>query len=174
MEQGLARNIILIGFMGSGKTTVGKKLAARLSYRFCDTDRMLEDKTKVDIKHIFEIHGEEHFRNLETELLEELRQGLDCTVLSTGGGLPLREQNANLLREMGQVVFLKASRQTILTRLQGDKTRPLLQGEDVEQKIDRMLESRTPLYEKAAHLIVASKNQTVEELVDQIIEKLNQ
>lgn len=172
MEQGLATNIILIGFMGSGKTTVGKKLAARLSYRFCDTDRMLEDKTKADINHIFELHGEEYFRNLETELLEELKQGLDRTVLSTGGGLPLRAQNATLLREMGQVVFLKASRQTILMRLKGDRTRPLLQGEDVEQRIDRMLQSRTPLYEKAAHLIVATGDQTIEEIMKQIIEGL--
>jgi shikimate kinase len=164
------RNIILIGYMGSGKTSAGEKLAERLSYHFRDTDQMIEKKAGDTINHIFAVHGEEYFRNLETNLLKELLKGIDQTVLSTGGGLPLRAQNVELLKEMGFVVYLKASKQSTLKRLKGDTTRPLLQGEDLEQKIERMLELRTPIYEKAAHKIVATDDKSVVEIVHLIME----
>jgi shikimate kinase len=168
--QKLKHNIILIGFMGSGKTSVGEKLAERLTYHFRDTDQLIEKQAGETINHIFAVYGEEHFRNLETELLKALQGHMEQTVLSTGGGLPLREQNARLLREMGYVVFLKASRQTTLSRLKGDTTRPLLKGDDSEQKVERMLNVRIPVYEKAAHKTVVTDDKSVDELVEIIME----
>lgn len=168
--QKLKTNIILIGFMGSGKTSVGVKLAERLTYHFRDTDQMIEKQAGDTINHIFAVHGEEYFRSLETELLKNSKSNMDKTVLSTGGGLPLREQNSKLIREMGYVVFLKASKQTTLKRLRGDTTRPLLKGDDLEQKVDRMLTARTPVYEKAAHKIIVTDEKPINEIVETIME----
>lgn len=170
MDQRMKHNIILIGFMGSGKTSVGERLANRLSYRFRDTDKVLEQKAGDTINHIFAVHGEEYFRNMETDLLKELLPSMEQTVLSTGGGLPLREQNSKLLKEIGYVVYLKATKQTTLKRLKGDKTRPLLQGEDLEQKVEHMLGLRTPVYERAAHKVIATDDKKVDEIVNLIME----
>jgi shikimate kinase len=166
----MKRNIILIGFMGSGKTSVGERLAQNLSYRFRDTDRLLEHSERDTINHIFAVHGEEYFRSKETKLLQELLPGLEHTVLSTGGGLPLREQNAKLLKEMGFVVYLKASKETTLKRLKGDNTRPLLQGDDQEKKIEGLLAYRTPIYEKAAHKIIITDQKSINEIATMIME----
>lgn len=163
-------NIILIGYMGSGKTSVGEALAGRMTYLFRDSDQMIEKKYGDTINHIFAARGEEYFRNLETQFLQSIVSTLDNTVLSTGGGMPLREQNAGLLKELGYVVFLKTSKQTILNRLKGDATRPLLQGDDLEKKVERMLEIRTPLYEKASHKIVVTDGRSVDEIVGLIME----
>lgn len=166
----MKHNIILIGFMGSGKTSVGERLSKRLGYHFRDTDRLIERKAGDTINHIFALHGEEYFRDMETELLRELKPTLEHTVLSTGGGLPLREINAGLLKEMGFVVYLKASRQTTLQRLSGDTTRPLLNGEDKEQKIDKLLAERVPIYEKAAHKIIVTDGRSINDIGDLIME----
>lgn len=170
MKQKLKHNIILIGFMGSGKTSVGKYLADRLSYQFRDTDQVIEKKAGDSISHIFSVHGEEYFRNLETDLLKELVQNLEKTVVSTGGGLPIRGQNAMLLKELGYVVFLKASKQTTLDRILGDTTRPLLQGDDLEEKVERMLKIRTPIYEKTAHKIITTDRRPISEISQFIME----
>lgn len=158
-------NIILIGYMGCGKTTVGKALAESLSYQFKDTDQLLEQKASDTINHIFAAHGEEYFRDLETELLKELQPTLKQTILSTGGGLPLREQNVKLLKAMGYIVYLKASKETTLQRLSEDRSRPLLQGEDMEQRIESMLAYRTPIYTQVADRIVLTDDKTIEEIV---------
>jgi len=162
-------NIILIGFMGSGKTSVGERLAKRLSYNFCDTDQLLERNAGDSINHIFSVHGEEYFRDMETQLLQELSSSLEQTVLSTGGGLPIREQNSERLKELGFVVFLKASKNTTVDRLMGDTTRPLLKGEELEQKVERMLDIRTPIYEKAAHMVITTDHKTIDEIVELIM-----
>ena len=169
----MRQNIILNGYMGCGKTSVGGRLSKRLSYHFLDTDAMLEQREKDTVSHIFAAHGEEYFRNLETELLKELLPGTDRTVLSTGGGLPLREQNAALLREIGFVVYLKASKETTLQRLRGDKTRPLLQGENLDQRVESMLVSRMPLYERAAHAVIVTDGKSADEIADLIWELYN-
>lgn len=163
-------NIILIGFMGSGKTSVGELLAKRLSYQFKDTDQLIERKASDTINHIFQVHGEEYFRTLETGLLRKLQPILSNTVLSTGGGLPLKDQNRELLKKMGYVVFLKASKETIKKRLEGDSTRPLLRGEDLEEKIERLLGIRTPYYEKAAHKVIATDDKSFDEIMNLIME----
>jgi shikimate kinase len=163
-------NIILIGFMGSGKTTVGKRLAERLSYQFSDTDQLLEQRAGDTISHIFTVRGEEYFRNLETDFLKEISRSLNQTVLSTGGGLPLREQNSGLLKEMGYVVFLNASKETTLKRLNGDTSRPLLMGDELDRKVERLLSKRTPIYEAAAQKIIATDDKTIDEIVAYIME----
>jgi shikimate kinase len=166
----MKHNIILIGFMGSGKTSVGERLAERLGYQFRDTDRLIEKKAGDTINHIFAVHGEEYFRSLETDLLKELKPTLEHTVLSTGGGLPLREINTDLLKEMGFVVYLKASGQTTLQRLAGDITRPLLRGEDKAQKVERLLAERAPIYEKAAHKTIVTDGRSVNDIGTLIME----
>ncbi len=166
----MKHNIILIGFMGSGKTSVGERLAKRLSYQFCDTDHMLEQNAGDTINHIFSTRGEEYFRNMETNLLKELLPKLSDTVLSTGGGLPLRDDNVRLLKELGYVIYLNASKETTIRRLRGDTTRPLLQGDGFEQRVERLLKLRTPIYEKAAHKIVATDGRSFEEIIHIIME----
>jgi shikimate kinase len=170
MKEKRKHNIILIGYMGSGKTSIGERLAKKMTYQFRDADQMLERKAGDTINHIFAVHGEEYFRNMETDLLKELVVALENTVLSTGGGMPLREQNSKLLKELGYVVFLKTSKGTTLQRLKGDTTRPLLQGDDLEKKVERMLEVRTPVYEKTAHKIIVTDGRSLDELVNQIME----
>jgi len=166
----MKHNIILIGFMGSGKTSVGQKLAERLSYRFCDSDQMIERKVGNTINQIFDVHGEDYFRNLETGLIKDLSTDMSKTVLSTGGGLPLRNQNSKLLQKMGLVVYLKASKETTVKRLIGDATRPLLKGDELEEKVNRMLGIRAPIYEKAAHKIVATDGKSIDDIVNVIME----
>lgn len=166
----MKHNIILIGFMGCGKSSVGKKLAECISYRFLDTDLMIERNQACSINQIFSSKGEAAFRDMETNLIQELHKDMSQVILSTGGGLVLREQNRRLLSDMGYIVFLKASKETTLKRLQGDATRPLLKGEELEQKVERMLESRTPIYEKTAHKIIATDHKSIEEIAHLIME----
>lgn len=170
MKSNRKHNIILIGFMGCGKTSVGERLAQKLSYRFLDTDRMIEQNEHDTINHIFDSHGEEYFRGKETGLLQELQSGLVHVVLSTGGGLPLREQNSKLLKEMGFVVYLKASTETTLKRLAGDRTRPLLQADDRENRIETLLDHRVPIYEKSAHKIIITDHKSIDEIATAIME----
>ncbi len=163
-------NLILIGFMGCGKTSVGFQLAKRLNFNFCDTDQIIEEKVKDTINHIFEIKGEEYFRKLETETIKGLIGKLNDTVLSVGGGLPIQTGNEKLIRELGCVVYLKTSKDTIMQRLSGDTTRPLLAG-DQDKRIERLLSFRAPIYEAAAHLIVTTDGRLIDDIIDEIINR---
>ncbi len=164
-------NIILIGFMGSGKTSVGVQLARNLGYTFCDTDQLIEKESGRSIRNIFAEDGEEYFRKLETSLIKDLYGSLDRSVLSVGGGLPIREGNAELLKRLGQVVYLKATKETILKRLKGDTTRPLLAGENAAQKVEDLLKFREPVYESAAHHNVITDGRSFQEIMKEICEK---
>lgn len=161
-------NIILIGFMGSGKTSVGKQLAKKLKYTFCDTDQIIEKECKMSISNIFATEGEEYFRKLETYTIESLIGKLEASVLSVGGGLPMSEGNPELLRRLGYVVYLKASKETILKRLSGDTTRPLLAGSNASEKVDNLLKVRAPIYEAAAHIQVVTDDKMPEEIIKEI------
>lgn len=154
--------------MGSGKTTVGQALADRLSYGFLDTDAYIEEEQNMTISNIFEKYGEEYFRNIETKTIENMERNIKHNIISTGGGLPLRECNGAVLKKMGFVVFLSIKKETVLKRLEGDTQRPLLQGNDMEQKIEEMLDFRNPIYEYTAHLKVEVDNKTVEEITEEI------
>lgn len=155
-------NIILIGFMGCGKTTIGKMLSRKLSYRHVDIDHEIEKEAGCAIKDIFAEKGEDYFRDLETQTIKKLRDELSNTVISTGGGLPLKPQNADILKDMGLVVYLKASPDVLWNRLKYDKTRPLLQKPSPKQELLRLLEYRDPFYMSAAHLVIDEDDKGVE------------
>ena len=161
-------NLILIGYMGSGKSTIGKQLAKKYQYDFLDTDEWIEHENGMTIKEMFAQRGENYFRNLETQALISFQNQIGQTILSTGGGMALSATNANLLRNLGIVIFLKVSKEVVIQRLQGDTTRPLLQGEDFEKKIEQMLEQRDPLYESAAHYVIDTDGKTIEEVIEEI------
>lgn len=146
--------IILTGFMGSGKTTIGSTLAEGLGCPFYDTDLMIEEREGMSISRLFEAKGEAYFRERETALLAELRGSGGMAVVATGGGLPMREENRTPLRELGLVVFLQVKPETVVERLAGDHTRPLLAGPDPEGQVRALLERRTPVYEAVAKLII--------------------
>ena len=140
-------NIILIGFMGCGKTTVGKNTAEALRLDFVDTDEYIERKYEMRISEIFEKFGEEKFRDMETKALREVCQR-DNTVISTGGGIIIRDENADIMKNSGKVFFINTPFETIKSRLKGDKKRPLL-AEGFE-KAKALYDSRMDKYQKAA------------------------
>lgn len=162
-------NIILIGFMGCGKTSVGEQLAKKINFTFCDTDLIIEKESKKSISNIFSTEGEEYFRKLETKTIENLQGNLSQSVLSVGGGLPIREGNGALLRQLGCVVYLETSKKTILSRLQGDTTRPLLAGNDADKRVEKLLRIRTPIYESTAHIKVVTDDRPFEDIIKEII-----
>lgn len=164
-------NIILIGFMGCGKTSLGGKLSRALHIQFLDTDQLLEEKFGCTIREYFEKEGELSFREEETELLRQLLPTLNNTVLATGGGLPLRKENVELLKKIGKVFFLKATRETTLERLRGDSSRPLLAGENMEEKVDLLLEERLPLYTAAADEVIETDGKSFYEMIKEIEKK---
>lgn len=147
------RNVYLVGMMAVGKTTVGRHLASRLDFTFHDTDQVIESRAGADISWIFELEGEERFRDREQQVIEEftLRDGV---VLATGGGAVLREGNRNLLRERGIVVYLRSDVDLIIERTRSDRRRPLLQVDDVRERIVTLTTERGPLYESVAHVAI--------------------
>ncbi len=173
MEVSGARNVILEGFMGSGKTTVSEILADKLDLELLDTDEAIEEAEGITINEIFAQYGEEAFRCMETDLLDMIvSEHLGEMVVSLGGGLPLREENRELLKKAGKVIFLRTTPETVYSRLEGDNTRPLLQGADPKAKIKELLESRREKYEAAADMIVDTDGKTPEEIANEIIEEL--
>lgn len=164
----MKKNIILIGFMGCGKTSIGIRLAKKLSYSFIDTDSLIVEKAGRPISEIFEADGEEYFRRMETELLKELNSKIDGAVISTGGGMPIREENKELLRTLGQVIFLDATKETILKRVEGDTKRPLLAYENREERIQELLTKRLPFYQSCAHTVIDTCDKSFFEIIDEI------
>jgi shikimate kinase len=156
------RNLILIGFMGTGKTAVGKRVARSLGYRFVDTDALIVKKAGRPITAIFAEEGEEAFRKLEHEVLVECA-AKSGQVISTGGGIITQAANRVLLPQAGYVVWLKASPETIYERVRRNRKRPLLRNDDPEGTIRRLLEERSPLYEEVRHLSVRTDDLTLEE-----------
>ena len=166
-------NVILIGFMGSGKTTVGLKLSYRLRRPVIDTDKEIEREEKRSIRDIFATDGETYFRDKETAYLRKLLTSVSNQIISVGGGLPLREENRVLLHELGQVFYLKASDVTIYERLKHDTTRPLLQGDDPQSKIKKLLGERDACYQDAADVIVNVDNKDFEQILCEIEQHVN-
>ena len=148
-------NIILIGFMGSGKTSFGKWIAKNHGRNFYDTDELIESSQLRSISDIFAENGEEYFRELETDTVRRmLDDKVSGGVISVGGGLPLRAENRRLLKRLGTVVYLKADVAELVKRLEKDNTRPLLAGGSLEEKINRLISERSEFYEEAADLEV--------------------
>lgn len=161
-------NIILIGFMGSGKSTIGKKLSRALDYRFLDTDAMIEERSGKTITRIFAEDGEAAFRKAETDLLEDLLQNESHCVIATGGGMPLRPENAEYLKKIGLVILLNATPETILDRLKDDTQRPLLQGDNKEEKVRTLYNERLPKYTAACDHIVDTEKKSFYAIINEI------
>lgn len=155
--------------MGSGKSSVGIRLAKELKKEFLDTDQWIEAREKTTISRIFETQGEEVFRQMETQCLKELAENKVERVISVGGGLPLRQINKELLKKIGHVVFLKATEETIYERVKGDTKRPLLQASNPRKKIEAMIAQRTPLYQEAADYIVNVDGKSFETIINEIL-----
>lgn len=164
--------IILIGFMGCGKSTVGKRLSYAFRKPFLDTDRIIEKKVNMTISELFEKKGEEYFRDMETACIKELIKESGEYIIAVGGGLVLRGENRRLLKELGHVIYLRALPDTIYERLKKDRTRPLLQGDNPKEKIRTMMLERATVYEEAAQLIVDVDGKEFEEIVKEIGEKV--
>lgn len=165
----MKKNIVLIGFMGSGKSTIGRYLAKQLDYLLIDTDKEIERKENKTINKIFEEQGEKYFRACETQLLREMESSKEKCIISTGGGMPLLEENGRLLNKMGFVVYLNVQKNTVMDRLRDDITRPLLAGDDAEKKVSDLLEFRNPIYEYTAHMMIETDHKTIDEIVEEII-----
>lgn len=170
----LPQNLVLIGFMGCGKSTVGRELNRRLHYPLVDTDHEIEARAGKPIKEIFAgSGGEDEFREMETELLREL---VDTTpegvrrIISTGGGICGREENRRLIRKLGYVVWLHAPMDVIVERTSKGQDRPLLQTDDPEARIRMLMQEREPLYRESAHLDIDTSGLNFQEISVGILE----
>lgn len=171
-EENNVRHIILIGFMGAGKSTVGKRLAKACNRKFIDTDQKIEAETGRVISDIFAQDGEEFFRDLETELLKKLKTQQEPLVIAVGGGLPVRAINRILLKELGTVVYLKAEVDTLEKRLQGSVTRPKLLGGNLRGRILSLMEAREEFYQDAAEIVYHTDGKSLPEVVCDLKEKI--
>ena len=187
----MAKNkVILTGFMGCGKSTIGRILAEKRGQELLDTDHYIEQKQGRSISDIFATQGEEAFRDMETEALRELIQKQDPMVIALGGGLPIGgnlygeepvrqrallrgERNRELLAELGYVFYLKITPEEVYRRLKGDTTRPLLQTEDPYARITELLQQRDVWYEKCADEIITVEGKNKWLIADEIIRKLS-
>jgi shikimate kinase len=162
------KNVYLIGFMGSGKSTVGKILAEKLNMNFIDIDKLIEEKEGMKIKDIFEQKGESYFRELERKQIEAIvnQEGL---VVSTGGGLGANLDNMNLMKKNGDVVWLDVSLNTVLDRLKNDQDRPLLK--QPTEKIKQLFEERKNVY-RLANIRINADKKTPSQIVEEILSKI--
>jgi shikimate kinase len=165
------RNIILIGPMGSGKSTIGNIIARRLHRDFQDSDHFIEERTGVDIARIFDVEGEQGFRDRETNALNELLSESN-RVIATGGGSVLRRENQQLLKQKGYIVFLDTSINQQMQRLRRDKKRPLLQTENPRERLESLLAERRPIYLDLADLAVKTDKRMARRLAADIINQL--
>lgn len=163
-------NIFLTGFMGCGKTSVGRVLAQRLGYRFVDLDLAIVEQAGASVKEIFAEKGEPEFRRLESRALEGIAAGTG-SVVSTGGGVVLAEGNRALMRGAGVIVNLTATVEALVARLVGDSERPLLEGDPSGQRIRNMLETREPFYADA-DLRIDTSNKSVDAVATEILDAL--
>ncbi len=162
-------NIILIGFMGSGKTFIGKNLAAQWEVELLDTDSYIEQQKGCTIAEIFAAEGETSFRQLETACLEALLADQQKKVIATGGGLPMTAANRPRLRQLGTIVYLQTSSAEVMRRLRGDNTRPLLKGGDTLNKIEQLMKQRIPVYEQIADIIINTEGKGQAAITEAII-----
>lgn len=167
----MKNNIYLIGFMGTGKSTVSRSLAELLGYEEIDTDAWIVRQQNKSIPEIFETQGEAHFRDLETRLLEQMKEQ-QHKIISCGGGMVLREENVSLMKENGVVVLLTAAPQTILSRVEKGTDRPILNGNMNVDYIRGLMEKRTPYYEAAGEVVIVTDDRQPEEIAQEIKKKL--
>ena len=164
-------NLILVGLMGSGKTTMGRALAKHLDKAFVDSDEEIQQRTGVTIPHIFDIEGETGFRQRETAAIRELVERNDM-VLATGGGAVLAEQSRELMQQNGIVIYLKASVHDLWQRTRHDRNRPLLQTADPHAKLTELFQQRDPLYLQVADIVMQSGKQSAHALMLHLVDEI--
>jgi len=166
-------NIILVGLMGAGKSTIGRNLARNLNKDFYDSDRVIEDRTGVDIATIFEIEGEQGFRDREEQVISELCESKN-TVLATGGGSVLRDSNRKNMIKHGHVVYLRTTADLLYSRIKHDKKRPLMQTDSPLDTLKKLLDDREPYYLEVADTVVMTGKQKVSVIVKRVEEAIEQ
>tara|TARA_B100001564_G_C20578922_1_gene642092 strand:- start:482 stop:1003 length:522 start_codon:yes stop_codon:yes gene_type:complete len=166
-------NIILIGPMGSGKTSTGRMLAKEMGYAFADTDEEVTKRTGVSIAYIFDVEGEEGFRKRECLALKECLND-NNTILSTGGGIVLSKENRDLLQDRGTVVYLQTSIRFQVKRTASTNNRPLLQNKDPEETLEKLMLTRAPLYEEIADITIMTDNKSLQEMSKEIQRAINE
>lgn len=164
-------HIVIIGFMGSGKTRVGKCLSKDLGLPFIDVDRVIVKKMDMSVKEIFEKFGEPFYRALETMTIKGLIEDKEPKIVSLGAGLPIQEQNQKYLKQLGTIIYLKGSEATLKKRLEGNNN-PLLDGDNRDDKIKKLLKQRDPVYSRFADIEVVTGVKPFDELIKEIEEKL--
>lgn len=166
-------NIILIGFMGAGKTTISDYLSTMFAMNIVEMDQVIEEREEMSIQDIFATYGEEYFRELETNLLIEM-QSRKNTVISCGGGVAMRERNVEEMKKNGRVVLLTASPETIYERVKDSRNRPVLNGRKNVEGISELMEQRREKYEAAADVVVNTDGKTVLQVCEEMIQKLTE
>ena len=164
-------NLILVGMMGSGKTTMGRALAKHLGKAFVDSDEEIQKRTGVTIPHIFDIEGEAGFRQRESAAISDLA-GRDNLVLATGGGAVMAEQNRAMLRQNGIVIYLKAGVYDLWQRTRHDRNRPLLQLADPHAKLAELYQQRDPLYQQVSDIVIHSGKQSAHALMLHLVDEI--
>lgn len=143
--------------MGSGKTSIGKKLSKMMKFNFIDTDHLIEEKTGVDIPTIFEHEGESGFRKRENRILEDI-SNIENSVLGTGGGIIILEENRKIIKNMGFIVYLTASIKELVYRTEQDRNRPLIKDGDTKKKIEEIIKEREKIYENISNIKISTDN----------------
>lgn len=165
------KNIVLIGFMGSGKSTVGRELHQRLGYSLIDMDHLIEETMGKKITEIFKEEGESAFRDFETlQLLEIAKEADSRQIISTGGGIVIRQDNRSILRKLGYVVWLHAPEEVIFKRTSRNRDRPLLNQPDARQRIADLMTEREPWYRETAHLKIDTRDLDSKEIATGILD----
>ncbi len=161
----MEKNLYLVGMMGAGKTTVSKILADNLGFSFIDMDTMIVEREKMSINDIFERFGESYFRHVESKVLSDIARD-KRKVVSTGGGVVLNELNIDIMKESGVIFYLKTSADTLAERLRGADDRPLLKDVELDERLAKLLEARSDLYEKADFTVVTDDKSPEEVALD--------
>ena len=165
------KNIFIVGAMGSGKSSVGRLFAERCQKQFLDTDNEIENDSKLDIAIIFEKYGEEEFRKKETKLLEDL-SGVENHIIATGGGIILKQENIDIMKKMGLIVFLDIDLKTQIQRVKYRKHRPLLKNTDLEKRLKILKSERDPIYNTISDYIIDVSTKDKKTVVEEIKNKL--
>lgn len=171
MSEGISRSIFLIGFMGAGKSTIARALQRELGFPLIEMDERIVKEQGMSINDIFAQHGEDHFRDIESQLIVDIGKE-EPSIVSCGGGVVVRPQNTQNMKEIGRIVFLKATPETIYERVKNSTDRPILNGHMNVEYIAELMEKRRALYEAAADITIQTDGKTREQIREEIIGKM--
>lgn len=171
MSEGISRSIFLIGFMGAGKSTIARALQRELGFPLIEMDERIVKEQGMSINDIFAQYGEDHFRDIESQLIVDIGKE-EPSIVSCGGGVVVRPQNTQKMKEIGRIVFLKATPETIYERVKNSTDRPILNGHMNVEYIAELMEKRRALYEAAADITIQTDGKTREQICEEIIGKM--